>query len=272
MKRESSKILINDLRKSSANFISSSTINGARSLLKRENVLLTCFPKSGSTYLAEKLGGWSGWTKQSFVPEHKRREQTLDNKSIKKSLLIHKNVIAQHHCNYSEYVMHLINKFDMKVIILTRNIMDVLVSLSDHLDDDPEYMPLSYISRNILNKIDQSNRFTRLQYMVHFYLPWYLSFYTGWLNHFKEIKNKFVFISYDDFFVKKEFNFKKLLDSLDIKLNPENIKEPLFDRKNKGIMGRGKLMFEKDQVAYESLLKILEIYPSVDFSPIFQPI
>ena len=37
-------------------------------------------------------------------------------------------------------------------------------------------------------------------------------------------------------------------------------------------MGRGKLMFEKDQVAYEALLKILEIYPSVDFSPIFQPI
>ena len=119
--------------------------------------------------------------------------------------------------------MDLINKFNMKVIILTRNLMDVLASLSDHLNDYFEYIPMSYINGRILRSIDNSTKFTRLQYLVHYHLPWYLSFYAGWVNHSKEISNRYVFFLMMIFFDKDEL-FKSLLNSLELDIKKENIK------------------------------------------------
>lgn len=162
-----------------------------RKIRQKKQILLACFPKSGSTFISSKIARLPGWSRSDFVPAYGRRDQELEQSAIVRSMLsfsgFDKNLVAQHHCRASEHSLQLVNKFDMKVVVLVRSLMDVALSLSDHWDRESVVGPIAYLNESLLAELDASP-VTRLQFMVQHVLPWYVSFYLSWLLHGGEIR------------------------------------------------------------------------------------
>ncbi len=216
-----------------------------------------------------------GWERTSFVPYHGLKEQDIEEVSLFNSMLTGRNIVAQHHCRYSENTSHLIEKYNLHVVCLVRDLMDVSVSIIDHWERESTYGPQAYLNMNLLHNIDESG-LSRLHFTVLHYLPWYISFYLGWLSHEKELENELIWLSYDQFFDEPTLSFSKLLNQLDIKLDIDSVREILGkeseSRFNIGRSGRGSIAFDRDRVAYSALLDLLSFYPKVDFSAIFKPL
>lgn len=245
----------------------------------QNRVLLACFPKSGSTFISQKLSQLPGWTRVKFVPAYDRREQELEEAAIVRSIQntrkINKGIVAQHHCRACEHNLALINKYDIKVIVLTRSLMDVAVSLRDHWDRESVVAPMAYLSESLLADLDASLK-SRLQFIVQHIMPWYVNFYLTWVQHHPEVLGGVFFADYDRFFSNTQNHFLEVLDFVRESHDKTSIEQILqsdgYTRLNKGISGRGAKAFSEDPLAYQMLVDLLEYYPTVDFSPIFSPL
>jgi len=251
-----------------------------RKITQRKQILLACFPKSGSTFLSSKLSRLPGWSRAHFVPAYGRRDQELERSAIVQSMIsfatFNKKLVAQHHCRASEHSLRLVNKFDMKVVVLVRSLMDVALSFSDHWDSESIVFPAAYLSESLLAELDASP-VTRLQFIVQHVLPWYVSFYLSWLQHGGEVRGGGVmFISYEQFFSDPVRFFSELVHFVGENMTREQVELTLKasdqTRLNNGVSGRGIQAFKADSVAYQKLLDLLACYPGVDFSSIFQPL
>lgn len=162
-----------------------------RKLRRRKQVLLACFPKSGSTFISSKLARFPGWRRADFVPAYGRRDQELEQAAIVRSMSslsgLNQSQVAQHHCRASEHSLRLVNKFDIRVLVLVRNLMDVALSISDHWDRESVVGPTACLDESLLAELDASP-VTRLQFIVQHVLPWYVSFYLSWLRHGNEVR------------------------------------------------------------------------------------
>lgn len=249
----------------------------SRKIRQKKQVLLACFPKSGSTFIASKLSRLPGWSRSDFVPAYGRRDQELEKFEIVAEMIsfsnFNKNLVVQHHCRASEHTLKLVNYFDIRVVVLVRSLMDVAVSFSDHWDRESVVSPIAYLSESLLAELDASH-VTRLQFIVQHVLPWYVSFYLSWLKHGGDLQGGVMFIRYEQFFSDPGSSFSKIARFVGCDLPSEQLDLALKasdqTRLNKGVSGRGLKAFEADPVAYQKLLDLLAGYPGVDFSPIFQ--
>ena len=114
----------------------------SKPLRGKKCILLACFPKSGSTYLSKIISSYENFRKVDLVPSYGNREQELDIRKLHQNKKY--NYIAQQHVRSSFETEKLINQFELKTIILVRNIYDIIPSLRDHLIK--EGLPLSFIS------------------------------------------------------------------------------------------------------------------------------
>lgn len=251
----------------------------SRSALGGKQLLIACFPKSGSTYISAKIARFPGWSRGNFVPAYGRRDQELEEAAIARSLLgafkLRQNIVVQHHCRASEHSIGLINKYKIKVVVLTRSLMDVALSVGDHWDQESVVGPTAYLNEKMLGRLDRS-RVSRLQFIVQHVLPWYVSFYLSWIECCNEVRDGCVFVAYDSFFSDKSSGIKEILqfagDSRDDGQVAAIVSSQDETRLNKGVPGRGVHAFRDDPNAYGKIVDLLACYPDVDFSPIFTPL
>lgn len=137
-------------------------------------VLVACFPKSGSTFLTNVIGGLPGFRIAHFVPDYERREQELCDSAISQWDGIHQ--VAQQHVRQSRHTDRMIKKWDIKTIVLVRNIYDALVSLTDHVAQESSAFPMAWFNEShAAMPFDQ-----RLAAVIELAAPWYFNFYTSW--------------------------------------------------------------------------------------------
>jgi len=251
----------------------------SRKLRRQKQVLLACFPKSGSTFISSKLSRLPGWSRTHFVPAYGRRDQELEQAAIVRSMSLlsglNQCLVAQHHCRASEHSLYLVNRFNIKVLVLVRNLMDVALSYSDHWDRESVVGPTAYLDESLLTELDASS-VTRLQFVVQHVLPWYVSFYLSWLRHGGEVRGGVMLICYERFFADPVHSIAEVSQFVGVNVTRDQLELALKasdqTRLNKGVAGRGVQAFEADPVAYQKLVDLLAGYPGVDFSPIFQPL
>jgi hypothetical protein len=139
-------------------------------------LLLACFPRSGSTFLASILAHLPGFQKVSLVPGYGRREQEL---ALELLLAAHQstgNYVAQHHVRYSDQTAHLLAAFGLQPIVLVRNIFDVVVSVRDHLKTGATVIAQGFVPPDLPFKPDEEiDRF-----IADLLVPWYLNFFASW--------------------------------------------------------------------------------------------
>jgi hypothetical protein len=224
-------------------------------------ILLACFPKSGSTFTSSVLSQLDGFRRVSLVPSYGRREQELDVRYLYK----HRNIdfVAQHHVRYSIYLEEVLQKYNVKPIILVRNLYDSIVSVADHLRNESAIFPMAVISSEHA-KLNDAQLYRVISDLV---VPWYINFYVGW----KTSPIKPLVVKYEDMIGNPEDYFQNIFNAAGINVTSKNLNDCISKayngqtRLNKGVAGRGDSL---PSDVKEQVKRFTAHYPSVDFSDI----
>ena len=249
-------------------------ITASRKNLGKRMILLSSMPKSGSTFISNKISGFADIKKVHFLPTYGRREQEIEEIHIWKNLLLHYsyNQIAQHHTRCSDHTVKLINRYNIQPIVCLRGIKDSLVSLCDHWNNENLVSYEYFLNESIISSLNPLT--TKLELSVILAGPWLLNFFLTWKSNQKYISPslKPIYINYDKFFSDTSFHLSQILDQLEIKKSKIEVDEILktksHDRFNMGIQGRGREAFENDPVAKHALDRLLNIYSNEEISEI----
>jgi len=226
-----------------------------------KKILLACFPKSGSTFTSSVIGKIDGFSKIPLVPSYGSREQELDIRGLYKYRNI--NFVAQHHVRYSMYLEELLQQYNVKPVILVRNIYDCIVSLADHLRNESLINPFAVINEEHIKFTDEQ----LYRVIADLVMPWYINFYVGW----KMSSIEPLIVRYEDMIDNPENYFKKIFDVVDVNITSKEIAECIGKVQsektllNKGIKGRGRSLPPEVK---KHVKRLASHYPSVDFSDI----
>ena len=226
----------------------------------RTHILLATFPKSGSTYLLTLLSNINNISRVTLVTNYDRREQELSLERL--IFLHHKNYVARHHTRFSKPTEQLISDFNLKPIVLVRNIFDIIESVIDHLHKEGLTMPMAYVPDDFL-KWDRN--FAR-NFIVDMMIPWYFNFYVSWYHYDEKL-----LVTYEKMIPNTFDTLKEIVSFCNIHATSRDIENSIDNatnqstRKNVGRSGRGDSL--PDDVK-EKIYNMTKFYPNVDFSTI----
>jgi hypothetical protein len=227
-------------------------------------IFLAALPKSAGTYISKSLSGYSGYP-YLHLSDIKGacefdiyRPRCID--TYEKNIIVHQHTLAT-----PGNVDYLI-EYGFKVVIITRNIFDVIISFKEHLEIESTYWPFFSIPDNYLNYNDKE----KYDFIIRFVLPWMVHFYVTWFRCVymdRRIEAKWIY--YSDYFKSEDESFKELLNyaglpSLNqhrsIKYN-DSLNEK--HRYNVGKSYRGSRMLTEDHVS--QIEHATRYYSDVDF-------
>lgn len=231
---------------------------------KGTSILVACMPKSGSTFLTTVLKDLTGFANYPFVYTHSQNEQDLYLPRLIEAYT--KDTITQQHLRAAVPNKGLLKLFDIKPVILTRNLFDIVVSYYDHIHNDSVEVPAFYINERFF-ELNQSEKFDLI---INMAMPWYFSFYSSWYDVGQKKEMDVLWVSYEELMSNKIQTIKKVLQFYNINVNDQEVLNTLEastkkqTRKNVGISGRGESLLSDEQK--ERIRSYKKHYPWVDFS------
>lgn len=228
----------------------------------RHKVLVACMPKSGSTYLTTILSSLPGFAVTSWVPDYGRREQELCGRRLQEDEAIPASLVAQHHVRYSDQTAKYLREFDLKPVVLVRNLYDIIPSLIDHHRTESVVYPMAFVPSDIVDwDFERAARF--VTYMV---LPWYFNFFVSW-NACPEK----ILVAYEDLISDPVGTVQDICERSGIKASREDViaaverVKSMQTRKNVGVAGRGGQLSE---ACRGHVREMASFYDGMDFSKI----
>lgn len=238
-------------------------LNGKHNEKQKIHLLVACMPKSGSTYLSAILSNLEGFQQGILVLSAGRREQELDVLE-----LVHNDdmsYVAQHHVRYSQGTKELLERFDVKPIVLVRNVYDAMVSIRDHFRNESTEKPMGYAFPYMKDWPDEKLE----EFIVDIFMPWYLNFFLTW----KECNNS-CWLTYEELIAVPHVTLDKINRHFSLGINEKDISQAIeragtgFTRKNVGKAGRGELL---NGYCKQRIERMAKYYDGVDFSLIGIP-
>jgi hypothetical protein len=163
--------------------------------------------------------------------------------------------------------LRILKHFKIPVVILLRNLFDVVVSMRDHMNGNEYFssilIPNRYLSLSENDKID---------YVIDTAVPWMVTFYASWVQALErgDIESEFVF--YEDmiddpipFFQKSCRRLGVTVPASDIKDALDQIEKSPTTRFNVGKAGRGLSELSPGQIA--RIRRHADYYPGINFHP-----
>jgi hypothetical protein len=241
-------------------------LRAKRLLTKRRSCLfVTCFPKSGSTFLVSALAASTGYTRQFLGYDH-LNEQDLYLPSLIDTYNM--SVVCHQHTRATFPNLQLIEKFGIRPIVLVRDIFDCLVSLRDHLEKESRQTPVFNANDGFISK----SRAEQFDELIDLALPWYVNFMTSW----KSAEQKGVapmWLTYEDMMADKAGTVRHILEfyGLDRMSNQVDTAISKVDasdntRFNRGVNGRGRSLLSIEQ--QQRVIDRFSHFPEEDFSVI----
>jgi hypothetical protein len=158
-----------------------------------KTVWIAAPPKSGSTWLSKLVGASLGWQMMSLQPRgYPRREQELV--ATKKFRFSESHVfVPHHHTKASELTIEIVKNYNIRVILMTRDIYDMTLSLIDHLEQDGVNVPIGFIPISFKGLPFEQ----RARAVAKLLIPWYISFYASWAYAQHDHKLNVHIVSYE---------------------------------------------------------------------------
>lgn len=253
-------------------------------LLRRDKnekrVILACMPKSGSTFLSTLISQFPGMRREHLVPGYKRREQeiclkALDNaiynlkyqKFLRSKKIIDtpdapRGFISQMHLRHTETTQQIAEEYDIKMIVLVRNIFDAMVSLADHIRDSSYNFGMAYADEDHATWDDERLH----RFLVDMAAPWYMSFFVAWTK-----AGVAPILHYEDLSQDPGNVLRQAAEHIGLPAHKQAIQDVLSKatgmetRKNKAVAGRGDAIPEE---ARAQIHRMASYYKGVDFSSI----
>jgi hypothetical protein len=247
--------------------------------LREARLLVACMPKSGSTFLSTVVASLPGMRRELLVNGYDRREQELcvqklaEAKERTESLRarwrdkqstapLPRGFVSQHHVRYSQPTAKLLAAYNLKPVVLVRNIFDAFVSLRDHIVNDSPIAPMAYCSEEMRGwPTDKLNEF-----IADMLMPWYINFYVCW----QQCEDKYP-VTYEQLLADPAGKLREIAAFGRFAITDDDISNALAraeganTKKNKGISGRGAELADsvKDRIR-----RYAAYYSEIDFSPI----
>lgn len=227
---------------------------------EHNHVLLACFPKSGSTFLANIISSLPNFHLVFLASEGERREQEL---CFEQAARFHNNCyVAQQHVRYSGATQRFMDVFNLRAVFLVRNIFDALVSLDDHIFRESGVGPVFHLPLDYKSWPEVR----RYEFLVSMAVPWYINLFMSWEDCPYALR-----LTYDKLIENTFLTVRGVCDFADITVSDTEIKNAIAaasqsdTRQNVGINGRG----ERIPVSLrQKIYDITAYYPNVNFSSI----
>lgn len=233
-----------------------------------QTLFIACAPKSGSTFLKLCLAEVTGFELRQMTYAYERSEQEL---YLPKLIDAHtRNTVTQQHVRATAANLALMRRFQIRPVILVRNLFDTVVSVRDHLlNTGVVRFPSLYATEAFIH-LEEEEQF---DFIIANVMPWYFNFFTSWWDacHSKQIEG--LWLTYDDLIEDWPGGVTKVLEFYGIKRSLREVREAVESlegsastRFNVGRVGRGQERLTPSQQM--AVRRFAEFYPWVDFSSI----
>jgi len=230
---------------------------------QRSHVLVACMPKSGSTFLTDVIAAVPGFRRAVLVPAYGRREQELDEFCLRQFDRF--DFVAQNHVHFSDWTAEMCGDYGLAPIVLVRSLLDVIVSLRDHLRNDGPVSPIYFVESHHAALDD-----AQLELMIaRLALPWYINFYMSWRQ-----APDALMIHYEDLTAQPREVIGKVLAFSGAVVSPAEIEAAIAQvrgagasRFNVGRAGRGAKLRPE---VLRAVLELIEFYPEALDDPYIQ--
>lgn len=231
------------------------------------HILVTSFPKSASRRLVDMFNSVPNITEVNLNFSLRAVEaESLDFGYLTAYQLLDYIAHLHTHCYYT-LPLHL-QFFDVRTILLTRNIFDVLVSIKDHLDKSNHLSHIVQVPESYSEFTDEK----KYNFVVNHVTPWLIKFYISWDKAIRKGWAMAAWLDFDEFIKNPIVSMGKIFTQLKIDKNDFDFEKMIkyADEKktnlNVGISGRGNRILSKNQIQMVRL--IAEPYQAHDMSRI----
>jgi hypothetical protein len=209
-------------------------------------LMIACFPKSGSTFLAKLLSFATGYPTRDVVESFGHRDQDICERKLRR---LSRRVVIQQHVKATDHNAELMHKYGIRPIVLVRNLLDVVVSLDDHLRQEDHRMPTGFVHREYMNlEFDQ-----RMDFLIRVHLPWYFNFFMSWREASPELST--FPLTYERLFSNVRQSLEEILSFYRISASPRQMTAALDrvrqtdTRFNQGCSRRGEQLLSAEHKA-----------------------
>jgi len=210
---------------------------------ERRLLFVSCFPKSGSTYLMKLLCEITGFPRLEPLAFKGSNEQELDEgKLIRYRFsdgVVHQHLQAKH------FNLQLAKEHNIQFAVLLRRIPDVIPSLVDHFCKESVHFPTGNVPPWFF-ELEPSEQY---DFVIEFHMPWLFNFLMSWEQ--AEGSAPIEWVTYEELFADQVGTVTRLLKFWGLEANPSRIQTAIEavrhmpTRLNQGIVGRGKTLSEK---------------------------
>ena len=232
---------------------------------RRDCLFITCFPKSGSTFLVAALAEVTGYLR-FFLGQNHLSEQDLYLPNLIDAYNM--NVVCHQHTRANALNLELMDDFGIRPVVLVRNVFDCLVSLRDHLENESRQTPVFNASEGFFEK-PREEQFDEL---IDIALPWYVNFLTSW-RAAESAGVSPLWLTYEEMMADKPATMRRVLDFHDINSDSsavsaavERVESRGETRMNQGVSGRGHEQLTDTQM--DRIRAPFRHYPGIDFTPV----
>lgn len=244
----------------------------ARRLLRPDGryIVITAVPKSGSTYLSHSLAEATGYTRSYFGYSYHNIEQELYLPKIVDAF--GNGSVVHQHFRANPANLEIMSRFDIRPVVLVRNIFDAAVSVREHMiGEAADNLPAVFGPKDF-NSWPAEKQF---DFIVDYVLPWYVSFYASWKYAERDRKLPILWLQYEQMVRDWPSSIRSVLEFYRLNVSREDIDAAIQRmqakprervRFNKGVAGRGAQSLSIEQTARVHRLTLS--YPDVDFGPL----
>jgi len=216
------------------------------------NIILCAQPKSASLYMVDLLS-------QSL--EYCNHQIGFDNKGgsiyyprLLAAKYIRGNTISHCHAEPSPVNLYMIKSLNFKPVILTRNLLDAIVSRRDMLIRDK--WAENILSKDAVSKFINGSNEYQLDVVINLFADTYINFNAGWYQITKDTQINPFFMTYQEIIDDEVELVKRVANHFDVEVSSEHIYAVSLKIKkagginfSKGVVGRGKSLLTEEQIS-----------------------
>lgn len=228
----------------------------------KHHILLACMRRSGSTYVSSLLSNIGDFKAVNVGYIGSEREQEADREAL---VVNHRfNYVAQLHTKYHVPLSHLMDNYNLKPVVLIRDIHDIVISVSDYLMAPKNKMRTP--GGGVPSELSQWDEEKRLLFAVQHIVPWSITFFLSW----QKVPDK-TLITFDEIIQTPVPALQKIFHDIDIPISNQDILHAIELSNNAntgkvvGISGRGKVL---PVSVLDAIASYAEFYKNYDLSPI----
>ena len=230
------------------------------------HIFIACVPKSGSTFLKNVLLKLTGYRDAFVAYTPAQFEQDLYLPGVIN--VARADTVTQQHSRASDANVQLMQAFEIRPVVLVRNIFDAVISLLDFYNGGASS---NSFFRGDYEFLDEQ---TRIDLLIDNLVPWYFQFVASWELAEKQGRLDIFWLSYEEMIKDKPVSVTNLLKFYGLGAPQRAIEQQIREiesekrrtRFNKGIPGRGEAKLSESQKC--RIRSFARYFPTTDLSRI----